>query len=71
MKVYLLTTWMMVSTNFAVTEFYEVQVAGRRSYVNLAEPCRRPVYSVALRWVSCVGGNGMVDDYPRLGAITP
>jgi hypothetical protein len=27
MKVYRLTAWMMVSTNFAVTEFYEVRIA--------------------------------------------
>src|SRR5919112_32064 len=57
--------------NFRFTEFSEVEVAGRRSYVNLAEPYRSPAYSVALRWVSQVGGNGIVDVHPRLGAITP
>jgi hypothetical protein len=28
MKVWLLTTWMMDSTNFAITEFYEVRLNG-------------------------------------------
>src|SRR5215208_4156347 len=57
--------------NFRFTEFYEVEVAGRRSYVNFAEPCCHPAYSIALRWVSRVGRNGIVDSHPRLGAITP
>src|SRR5215218_6287305 len=57
--------------NFAVTEFSEVEVAGPPSYVNLAVPCHRPAYSVALRGVSRVGGNGIVDAHPRLGAIAP
>ena len=59
------------SANFALTEFSEVEVAGRRSYVTLADPYRRPVCSVALRWVSRKGRNGIVDAYPRLGTITP
>src|SRR5919107_1220198 len=59
------------NANFAFTEFSEVEVAGPRSYVNLGEPYLRPAYSVALRWVSRVGRNGMVDAHPRLGAITP
>jgi hypothetical protein len=57
--------------NFLFTEFSEVEVAGRRSYVNLAKPYRSPAYSVALRWVSRVGGNIIIDVHPRLGAITP
>jgi hypothetical protein len=57
--------------NFRYTEFYEVEVAGRRSYVTLADSYRRPACSVALRWVSRIGGNGIVDAHPRLGAITP
>ena len=60
----------MGQTELRVTEFSEVEVAGRRSYVNLAEPCR-PAYSVALRGVSRVGRYGFVDAHPRLGAIAP
>ena len=71
MKVYLLTTWKECSANFAFTEFSEVEVAGRRSYVTLTDPYRRPACSVALWWVSRIGGNGIVDAHPRLGAITP
>src|SRR5215217_3411643 len=65
------SAWKGYSANFAQTAFSEVEVAGPRSYVNLAEPCRRPAYSVALRWVPRVGGNGIVDAHPRLGAIAP
>ena len=54
-----------------MTEFSEVEVAGPRSYVNLAEPYRRLARSVALRWVSRVGRYGFVDAHPRLGAIAP
>src|SRR5918993_4674458 len=39
--------------------------------MDLAEPHRCPAYSVALRRVSRVGGDGIVDVHPRLGAITP
>jgi hypothetical protein len=65
------SAWNRNSANFAFTESSEVEVAGRRSYVTLADPYRRPVCSVALRWVSRKGRNGIVDAYPRLGTITP
>jgi hypothetical protein len=65
------SAWKDNSANyFAITAFSEGEVAGPRSYVNLAELCR-PAYSVALRGVTRVGGNGMVDAHPRLGAIAP
>jgi hypothetical protein len=65
------SAWNRNSAKFALTEFSDVEVAGRRSYVTLTDPYRRPACSVALRWVSRVGGNGIVDAHPRLGAITP
>src|SRR5215210_3417835 len=62
---------MPLFTNVLEGEFPEAEVARRRLYVNLAEPYRSPARSAAQRWVPRVGGNGIVDAYPRLGAIAP